>query len=72
MKVSSGSATWARCLPSAPGCLPGLRPSARRAARLGFSPLPFFVKRPDDGGSEVVDQLRLRCIGDRQLVELAC
>jgi hypothetical protein len=37
--TSSGSGTWARCAPGAPGCLPGLRPPARRSRR-GAGGLP--------------------------------
>ena len=50
--TSSGSATWARCLPSPPGCLPGRRFAARRSARLGAGGLD---KPSADGG---IDELR--------------
>jgi hypothetical protein len=45
--TSSGSATWARCAPGAPGCLPGLRPPLpRRSPRTGLH------NPSDDGGRE--------------------
>ncbi len=50
--ASSGSSIWAKCVPSAPGCLPGFRPIARRVARLGISGLFGRPKRSDDGGSD--------------------
>ena len=48
----SGSATWARCLPGAPGCLPCLRAAARRSARDGDG---GFENPSADGG---IDELR--------------
>ena len=55
--TSSGSATWARCVPGSPGCFPGLLPAARRSARDGEG---GFENNSADGGIEEFRGLRPR------------
>jgi hypothetical protein len=49
----SRSATWTRCLPGAPGCLPCLRAAARHSARDGDgawrNPLPIMASMSCEG-----------------------
>jgi len=48
----SGSGTWARCAPGAPGCLPGARPPPRRSRRAaGGLPSPSC-----DGGRDELEE----------------
>ena len=57
MTVTSGSATWARCLPGAPGCLPCFPAAARRSAREGAG---GFANSSAEGGVEALRGLRPR------------